>query len=431
MYNSISNVFKIVRKLIIVLFIIIFIVSIKTRIIVVGSVYVIVFSLCLILLKYLECLFIYFDTKDNKELKNSINYYFMVYLLLLFYALFLDRNLNLLNFKNWFSHLNLSNLIPFSSIISIVKNAFCSGNYESLSIILGNLIMLSPMAFFIPRLLKNNSNNSFKKFLAIIVLFSLFIEIFQLVTDTGYFDIDDIILNVVGTILFYYCFNKTFFVRILNNLFFLEGNKLLKKEIESSILIIVLTLLVFAIAIYNYYSEPVGSYMEIICEKGDCEGGDTFLYDDGNYLYYVKGDCIDDLYIDFKKDKYLLKDYLNGLGRKVYYKFYTIKDIQLRYSNFIDVESKYYETSFTYPSREVIFDYEVDDEFLEVESFDSYITPNDFTDYYRVKGKKSGETLLRIIIRNYFNYDEIFEIVEIEYEINDDLKVFENNIEKD
>lgn len=423
MLEHISNLFKVLRRSIIIFFTIFLLISISTRLYIVNSLYFIVFALILVLFKYLESLFISLNDKNNISLEKSMKYYFVIYILLLIYALFLDRNINIFNFDNWLSHISLSNIVPFYSTINMVKAVYLYGNYEALSIIIGNIIMLSPMAFFLPRLFKEKNN--FKSFFIKSFLITLSIEIVQLVTDTGYFDIDDIILNVGGTILFYYLFNKTFLKKILDSIFLLEKNEISKKEYVLSILVILLVLVVFALTIKYYYVDPVGSDMEIICEKDNCVGDDVLLYDDGNYLYYVKEDCVNDLYIDFKHDKYLLKDYLEGSGRKVYYNYYKIKDIQFRFSNYISIKNKYYESSVTYSNREILIEYKTDEEYLEVEEFNTYITLDEYTGYYRLKGKKAGESTLKIIIRNFFNNDEILDTIEIKYKIDEELNVSE------
>ena len=49
---------------------------------------------------------------------------------------------------------------------------------------------------------------SFKKYLLTILIISLSVEIIQLLTLTGMFDIDDLILNTIGAAAGFYLFKK-------------------------------------------------------------------------------------------------------------------------------------------------------------------------------------------------------------------------------
>lgn len=97
------------------------------------------------------------------------------------------------------------NLIPFNSIIPYWRRG---SSFYALKNILGNILVFIPLGFFMRIKYK-------KKILqAIIISFMgiLSIELFQLITMLGYFDIDDIILNMIGCMLGYgmlYWFSKS------------------------------------------------------------------------------------------------------------------------------------------------------------------------------------------------------------------------------
>lgn len=65
--------------------------------------------------------------------------------------------------------------------------------------LLGNFVLFLPMGIFLPILFKRLS--IFKKYIITIILVLLSIEIIQVITRLGSFDIDDLLLNLLGAIL--------------------------------------------------------------------------------------------------------------------------------------------------------------------------------------------------------------------------------------
>ncbi len=102
-----------------------------------------------------------------------------------------------------------TNLIPFKVLIKTYNEVFINGylNYFLINF-LGNIIMFMPFGFFVPLLWKMSNI----KVIAIGFCSSLFIELCQLLLARAT-DIDDLMLNTVGTILgllVYKLFNKLF-----------------------------------------------------------------------------------------------------------------------------------------------------------------------------------------------------------------------------
>lgn len=95
-----------------------------------------------------------------------------------------------------------SNFIPMKTIIN-----FLSGN-QSLKIsmmnLLGNIIAFSPFGFLLP-IVFDRINKLRSVFISSLIL-SVFFEIIQLLTGIGDFDVDDILLNVFGSICGYLIF---------------------------------------------------------------------------------------------------------------------------------------------------------------------------------------------------------------------------------
>ena len=93
----------------------------------------------------------------------------------------------------------MTNLVPFASIATYVKALF--NHRMNLSTPLlnlgGNLILFMPLPYFLQRLTGCTPKQQlFTTFLAILA-----VEILQLLTRTGSFDIDDLILNMTGAAL--------------------------------------------------------------------------------------------------------------------------------------------------------------------------------------------------------------------------------------
>jgi glycopeptide antibiotics resistance protein len=130
-------------------------------------------------------------------------FFFLVYLACLVYFLL---------FANWYNHAPGShvfynmNLKPFREIRRFM-NARDTGALSSTSIFLnlsGNVIGFIPFGFLLPVI----SGKLRHFWLAVLLgaLFSASIEILQLLTRSGSFDVDDIILNTAGTALGYILF---------------------------------------------------------------------------------------------------------------------------------------------------------------------------------------------------------------------------------
>lgn len=87
------------------------------------------------------------------------------------------------------------NLVPFRSISVQIRRI---SQWWALKNLLGNIIPFMPFGFLLPIAYRNF--NSFTKFIGMGIVTILFIELFQLFTKLGSFDIDDIILNMLGII---------------------------------------------------------------------------------------------------------------------------------------------------------------------------------------------------------------------------------------
>ena len=88
------------------------------------------------------------------------------------------------------------NLIPLRSISPYIKNIT---EFYAFKNIMGNIVIFIPMGFFVAWL----CNKKLLKTLLCCIIMLLFIEIMQLIFMIGFFDIDDLILNLIGCVIGY------------------------------------------------------------------------------------------------------------------------------------------------------------------------------------------------------------------------------------
>ena len=146
---------------------------------------------------------------NNKLMKVNLWIFFILYLILLVSFTLFDEEFNRsISFiftapKDSVKYYleNQVNLTPFKTIISYFDAFNQALNTRTLLLNLyGNFIVCMPLSLFLVLLFKKQ--NKIWVFIITIILTVLGIEVFQLVTLSGSFDIDDIILNLSGAIIF-------------------------------------------------------------------------------------------------------------------------------------------------------------------------------------------------------------------------------------
>ena len=167
---------------------------------------------------------------NNKPMKINLYIFFGLYLILLitltlFDSLWLRNGFNFSGFDNIQDRINL---VPFKTIMTFVKEF--DSMYSTSQIMLnlfGNVCAFMPMALFLPLLFKRQ--NKVFQFVITLTLMILGIEFLQLITGSGRFDIDDLILNLFGAVLVYLLFKIKSVNALIHNIFLLEKNKISKK----------------------------------------------------------------------------------------------------------------------------------------------------------------------------------------------------------
>lgn len=152
---------------------------------------------------------------NNKCYKTNIRIYIFLFLILLFSFTFVLKRAEF----RFYNRGNYIQYIPFKTILSQFKY----GTFLSiLKNIVGNSIALIPLSFLL--MIENKKYNNFLKQTYILLPIILGIELLQNYTHTGSFDVDDIILNYLGVILFTFLITKFNLLDKVRKLFYTDFN---------------------------------------------------------------------------------------------------------------------------------------------------------------------------------------------------------------
>ncbi len=378
---------------------------------------IIITVLTMIIFTYLGGLFNYLGEKNNKKIKINMNFYLIIYLIVVFFFTNFARGTDFLTF-------NLTpNFIPFKSLIEVIKEVINYGQYNNIVLIIGNILILVPLAYLYPRTIKKINN--YPKFILSIIITTLIIEFSQFIIGGGVFDVDDIILNSLGPICFYWVFNKGFFAKVLDKILLLNNDKLKFKDILMTIILIITFIGLFGACIYYYWYHDFATKIDIIDEENSCISAKTFIGEDENYRYYYNCENINKLYIIFNdKDKYLLKDFLNKAKnvKSIYFKKVDISILEG--INNVTIESKNPKIEISYTEDSVIPSFSVENIItLSDEKFIS--NGNDNATYsFILTPKNVGETILKLdFIKFSSNNQEITRTITYRIIVDKNLKV--------
>lgn len=135
----------------------------------------------------------------NKKLIKILFYIYIAFLILFVVLKFdgnFERIISLHNciIENEKYGIRNINLIPFRSISPYLRNITEPYAFKN---ILANILVFIPLGFFVSN---KNTKNVFKT-LVICLSVILSIELIQLFFKIGFFDVDDIILNFIGSLI--------------------------------------------------------------------------------------------------------------------------------------------------------------------------------------------------------------------------------------
>ena len=124
-----------------------------------------------------------------------------------------DLSFNLQNVYDYY--LETANLEPFR-MIHIYWNGFQNGYFTLGQFVMnmaGNVVVMMPMGFFLPIL--NKKYEKFTRFVIVVLFMILCIECAQAISMRGYFDVDDIFLNLMGAIFMFMVLKLPFLQRFM------------------------------------------------------------------------------------------------------------------------------------------------------------------------------------------------------------------------
>ncbi|MGN0351006.1 MAG: VanZ family protein [Roseburia sp.] len=137
---------------------------------------------------------------DRKKQRIAAWILFILYFIVLFYFLFFAESLGRTYAEREYHY----NLIPLREIKRFLRHADILGTRAVMLNIFGNIAAFVPFGFFLPVF-----SRRCKKFGYVLLYsfeLSLLVELIQLVTKVGSFDVDDMILNTLGGICGYFVY---------------------------------------------------------------------------------------------------------------------------------------------------------------------------------------------------------------------------------
>ncbi|MFC7365423.1 MULTISPECIES: VanZ family protein [Bhargavaea] len=138
----------------------------------------------------------------KKGIKIVINISFVCYLVALAVLLFLSSRGFLWSGLTWMEYIrNSSNFVPFKTISTYVTRFFDGSMNRDIPIknLFGNLLLFLPMGIYLPYYI--TKINKIRDLAIAMSVILILIEVVQVVTRRGSFDIDDFILNMLGALM--------------------------------------------------------------------------------------------------------------------------------------------------------------------------------------------------------------------------------------
>lgn len=178
-------------------------------------IYAISYTKCIIFLALIMLLIYTFGLIKNNEKTfktNIILYIVLFYILLISVTLFVGRDD--IKFYKWHysgqyePFYTITSQLNYGSKISVLKN------------VVANSVLLIPLSFLL--MIKDKKYKNIFKQLIIILPTIIGVELLQAYTHTGVFDIDDIILNYLSTVIFTFIITRFSVIDKIKKLFYTD-----------------------------------------------------------------------------------------------------------------------------------------------------------------------------------------------------------------
>lgn len=251
--------------------------------------YLVALIFIILLASFIFCTGLIMNKQDFYR-KNITKYIILYFILLLSLTMFINRSgISLLNKEFLENYKVMINIIPLKTIIHYLTGPV---NISiKITNILGNLIAFIPLSFLL--MLKDKKYYQVKAQFIYLSITVLIIELLQLITSTGRFDIDDFILNVGGSLLFVIIMNRMKLIEKLKNLFYQDFHiPKIGKWIVECFLFVFIILIDIMILINMLTVKQLITQMFYVEEKSSCSQLEKIEFD--KYNLYL--DCIDVTY---------------------------------------------------------------------------------------------------------------------------------------
>lgn len=278
---------SIIHNIILIISIVLFILSVIISPYSFSYLSALVFSILLALFTFSTGLIV-----NEKEFyqRNIIKYYILYFVLLILLTMFINRTgASILEKKLLDNYIHTINIIPFKTIIDyLVGTANLSIKITN---IIGNLIAFIPLSFLL--ILKDKKYSQIKYQALYLGITVLLIELLQLITSTGRFDIDDFILNIGGALLFVFLLNRLNSLNKIKNIFYRDFHlpKVIKYIIWWTTMIFIILTDIMVISNITMI-KPVIQQNFYVEEKENCTESKRINMKDYN-LYL---NCVDVIY---------------------------------------------------------------------------------------------------------------------------------------
>ncbi len=152
----------------------------------------------------------YFDKEIDKEKMKKITYASLLFLytIMILNVTVFERNFNFESkwqgLDNYFKYGGF-NIVPFKTIIEYFTDFGRFWPRYFIVNVIGNIVVFMPIQYL---MIKIFGKQSFQRYLIINIIILLIIESMQLITGAGAFDIDDILLNLLGMFSIYFLYIK-------------------------------------------------------------------------------------------------------------------------------------------------------------------------------------------------------------------------------